>query len=294
MSRAAELLLDARAELAEGPVWDEADGTLVWVDILAGHVHRLDPGGRGDTRIEVGEPVGCAVPRRGGGLVLATEHGFALVDAGAASAVPFASVAGAADGPAWRMNDGACDPDGRLFAGTMAYDSTPGAAALHRLDSDGAVTRVLDGLTISNGIGWSPDGGTMYLVDTPTRRVDAFAFDAEAGTLAARRTVVEIAPGAGDPDGLTVDADGAIWVALWGGGAVHRYAPGGRLDRVVELPASHVTSCAFGGPGRRTLFVTTARAGLTAAQLQAEPHAGGVFAVADAGVEGLPTARFAG
>ncbi|MBB4662818.1 SMP-30/gluconolactonase/LRE family protein [Conexibacter arvalis] len=291
---AVELLLDARAELAEGPRWDARDGRLVWVDILAGRVHRLDPADGRDTSTEVGEPVGVATPRRGGGLVLAVEHGFALLDDGAAAPVPFAPADAPAGSPPWRFNDGACDPAGRLFAGTMTYDVVPGAARLHRLDPDGSVRPVLDGLTISNGIGFSPDGATCYLVDTPTRRIDAFDYDVDTATLSRRRPLAEIEPGAGDPDGLCVDADGAIWVALWGGSAVRRYAPDGRLLRMVELPAPQVSSCGFGGNDLRTLFVTTARVGMSDEQLAAAPRSGGLFALADAGVAGLPVAEFAG
>ena len=170
-----------------------------------------------------------------------------------------------------RMNDGACDPQGRFWAGTMAYDESPGAGALYRLELDGSCTTVLTGLTISNGIGWSPDGSTMYLNDSGTGCVDAFRFDGATGAISDRRTLVRSDQPGVVPDGLTVDEEGGIWVALWGGGAVNRYAPDGSLLASVELPVERPTSCAFGGPDRATLFITTARGSSTTPPWPANP-----------------------
>ena len=175
----------------------------------------------------------------------------------------------------------------------MADDQAVGAASMYRLDPDGSVRRMLPGLVISNGLGWSPDRSTMYHVDSPTRRVDAFDFDLASGAIANRRTVFAFETGAGDPDGMTVDAEGFLWVALWGGRAVRCYSPGGGLDAVVEIPASRVTSCTFGGPDLEELFVTTARRGLGPGELASEPAAGGIFR-ARPGVTGQPAHRFAG
>jgi sugar lactone lactonase YvrE len=185
------------------------------------------------------------------------------------------------------MNEGGCDPDGRFYCGSMAYDQAPGAGSVYRLDPDGSTRTVLTGVTVSNGLGWSPDGGTAYYVDTPTRRVDAFDYSARDG-LTGRRPVVDEVPGR--PDGLTVDAEGCLWVALFGGGAVLRYRPDGRLDDRIELPATQVTACALGGPGLRTLYVTTSKDGIDPA---AQPLAGAVFA-AEVDVPGLPVLPFAG
>jgi sugar lactone lactonase YvrE len=191
-----------------------------------------------------------------------------------------------------RFNDGACDPQGRFWAGTMSLDGRTGSASLYRLDTDLRVTRVLDGVSVSNGIGWSPDGATMYYVDTATDRIDAFDFDGVVGTPGRRRTFVEL-PGPGSPDGLCVDADGAVWVALWGGWSVERYLPDGTRDAVVELPVAQVSSCAFGGPELEQLFITTAWDGLSAADREAQPLAGALFRV-EPGVRGLPTTPFRG
>jgi sugar lactone lactonase YvrE len=156
------------------------------------------------------------------------------------------------------MNDGACDRAGRFFAGTMAEDEATPAGALYRLDPDHVVTRLVAGVTVSNGIGWSPDERLMYYVDSPTRRVDVFDYDPATGAIEGRRPFASLPPGDAVPDGLTVDAEGGVWVALWGGSAVHRYDRAGRLDRVLEIPSVNVTSCAFGGAGLDQLYVTAA------------------------------------
>jgi sugar lactone lactonase YvrE len=186
------------------------------------------------------------------------------------------------------MNDGGCDPQGRFYCGSMAYDTSPGAGSLWRLDPDRSVHKVLDGLTIANGLVWSLDGQTAYHVDTPTGRIDRHEFDAEAGTLHGRTTVVEIS--GGEPDGMTIDAEGGLWVALWRGSAVHRYDATGELTEVVEVDALQVTSCAFGGASLDQLIITTSRYGLSAGE---DPLAGSVF-VAEPGVCGVPPLEYAG
>jgi sugar lactone lactonase YvrE len=290
----AELVLDARAELGEGPGWDAAAGILVWVDILAGQVCLFDPAqdpttAGGGQAVKVGEHVGAAVTRARGGLVLAVRDGFSALDT-AADEISMLAVVDPR--PDTRMNDGKCDPDGRFWAGTMRYDEQEGGGALYRLDPDGTVTTVLTGVTTSNGLGWSPDGHTMYYIDTPTRRMDAFEFDPATGALGARRTLTEV-EGTGFPDGMTVDHEGMLWVALWGGSAVHRYTPQGDLDTVVNLPVTRVTSCAFGGPDGADLYITTARTGLSESALAAQPAAGGLFRCRP-GVTGPPATAFAG
>jgi sugar lactone lactonase YvrE len=281
------LLDDTGAELGEGPTWDAGAGCLVWVDILGGQVHLSEADGRPRTDFHVGRHVGAALPAEGGGWLLAVRDGFATLDPdGGLRTV----VAVLADRPGMRFNDGRCDPRGRAFAGTMAYDQAdPGArdaAALYRLDPGPSATPALGGLTLSNGLGWSPDGQTMYHIDSPTRTVRAFAYDLDRATMDAPRVVVEIdGPPGVVPDGMCVDHDGALWVAVWGRGAVHRYTPGGRLDTVVRLPVTQVTSCCFGGRAGDRLYVTSAREGLGPEQLAAQPLAGAVF-VADPGATG--------
>jgi sugar lactone lactonase YvrE len=175
----------------------------------------------------------------------------------------------------------------------MSKTRTPGMAALYRLAPGGELERVIEGTTISNGLAWSPAGDTMYFIDSTTQRVDAFDFDAATGDISDRRTLVEIDPADGLPDGMTVDAEGGIWVCLFGGAAIRRYTPKGRLDAAVPLPTTNPTSPVFGGPDLRTLYVTTARHHLTPDQLAAEPLAGALLAL-DPGIRGLPGHRFAG
>jgi sugar lactone lactonase YvrE len=228
-------------------------------------------------------------PRRDGGLVLADERGFALLhdDLTVQRRLPDLW-----DDPGVRMNEGGADPAGNFWCGSMAYDESTGAGALYRLTPDLTVTKVLDGVTISNGFGFSPDGTRAYYVDTPTRQVDVF--DHADGTLTNRRTAVEIADGPGAPDGLTVDAEGCLWVALFGGSAVHRYSPDGELLAVVPIPAAQVTACTFGGPDLDRLYVTTSREGLDAEARGEQPLAGALFTADVPGVRGLPVLEFAG
>jgi sugar lactone lactonase YvrE len=275
----------APAELGEGPVWDAERGELIWVDIDRGLVHRR-AGGRRDMTLSAGQPVGCAVPRAAGGLALALRDGFGLVDPGTQEPRLVAPVE--RERADTRMNDGACDARGRLWAGTMSLRGDTRGAALYRLDPDLTVRRMLPGVSVSNGVGWSPEGDTLYHVDSPRRRIDVYDYDEAAGAIAGRRAVIPIAPELGLPDGLAVDAEGGIWVALWGGGAVQRHLPDGSLGARIELPATNVTSCSFGDADLATLYVTTA-----ARDAAGEPLAGSVFACRP-GVRGLAATPFAG
>jgi sugar lactone lactonase YvrE len=279
----AEQMTDAVAFHAEGPVWSDRWGGLRWVDMLAGDVLSLDADGA-IRRRHVGRVAAALRPRRDGGAVIAVERGFVLEDADG-DLTPLDPVW---SDPGVRMNEGGCDPDGRFWCGSMAYDQAPGAAALYRLDPDGHMRTELEGVTVSNGLDWSPDGSLAYYDDTATHRVDVFDYDRDAG-LTGRRPFVRL-PEDGNPDGLTVDAEGGVWVALFGGGAVHRYTPAGVLDVVVEVPTPQVTACTFGGPALDQLFITTSREGMGPDD---DPLAGSLFR-ADVGVPGRPVREFAG
>ncbi|MFF7351312.1 SMP-30/gluconolactonase/LRE family protein [Streptomyces filipinensis] len=282
MSAGYEVAVPARAELGEGPTWDPATGRLIWLDILGMRVHTYDPATGRRTSRTTEQHVGAVKPRTGGGLVLNLRDGVGLLDPdGAFRWLHHEPVAGR------RANDAAVAPDGSLWAGTMRYDEAAGGGTLSRLTGDGTVETVLPDVTISNGTGWSPDGRLLYYVDTPTRRVDVF--DHDGGRVHGRRPLVEIEEGAGFPDGLTVDADGCVWVALWDGGAVRRYTPRGELDRVISVPAARTTACAFGGADLTDLYITTARVGLTAPH----PLAGSLLVIPGAG-QGLPQPAFRG
>lgn len=289
---ATEVVVRRAGLLCEGPLWDPRIERLLWVDIPLGLVHQLDVATGEDAVVrDVGQPVGCVALRGSGGYVVATERAVAMAD------VDWQAVEQIAELPCQpeltRTNDGACDPWGCFWVGTVAHDEGPGAGALYRLDASGAVTQVLDGVSVSNGIDWSPDRSTMFYVDSGTGRVDLFDVDPDDGHVAGRRPLVEIELPGAVPDGLTVDAEGFVWVAVWDGGRIRRYTPDGRLDREVLLPVTRVTSVAFGGPRLDALYVTTARDGLSAADLERQPLAGSVF-VHDPGVQGRPPNAWAG
>lgn len=277
-----EVAVRAEAELGEGPTWDPASGRLIWIDILGSRIHTYDPvSGRRSVRTTP-QHIGAVKPRAAGGLVLNLRDGVGLLDPDDSFRWLHHEPV-----PGRRANDAAVAPDGSLWAGTMRYDEAPGGGTLSRFTGDGAVDVILDDVAVSNGTGWSPDGRLMYYIDSPSRRVDVFDFaDGRAGN---RRPLVEIEDGAGFPDGLTVDAEGCVWVALWEGAAVRRYTPGGELDRVIPLPVPRVTACAFAGPDLTDLYITTARVGLASPP----PLSGSLFVVPGVG-KGLAQPAFAG
>jgi sugar lactone lactonase YvrE len=278
-----EQITDPVAYHAEGPIWWPGWGGLRWVDMLAGDVLSLRPDGSIGRR-SVGSIAACVRPRAGGGAVIGVERGFALEDPDGTLHVlpPVFLDAGV------RMNEGDCDPHGRFWCGSMAADSSP-SATLYRLDPDRTVTPMLTGVTVSNGLAWTADGTRAFYNDTATQQVATFDVDADRG-LVDRRVFAEIADADGHPDGLTVDAEGGVWVALYGGGAVRHYLPDGTLADVIELPASKVTACTFGGEQLDELFITTSREDLPD---DAEPLAGSMFR-ARPGVTGQPARTFAG
>ena len=276
---AAEVLFDIGAGLAEGPAWDASRGRLSFVDIEAGRVHVASLE-RIEATVEIGTHVGAAIPAAGGGYLIARRDGFVRL-APDGSQVPIALPL--ADVPRLRFNDGKADPQGRAWAGTMPYDDADGLGVLYRLDGTAAVPAVT-GTSLSNGLGWSADGRTMYFIDTRVRRVDAFDYDALTAMPSRRRVLIDFGDLEGAPDGMCVDDDGCLWVAAWDGAAVHRFAPDGRRIGMLPLPVSRPTSCCFAGD---VLVVTSAAGGLDDTQRAREPHAGAVFACRP-GVSGPP------
>lgn len=289
----AALASDAQAQLGEGPMWDARDNSLYWVDILSHRVHSHRPAEpNSDRKMELSPYVSSIVPRRSGGFALTLQDGFYGYDPATAELTLLAKVE--ASLPGNRFNDGKCDPAGRYLAGTMSMNEEQGRGTLYSLDAGHAVTPLVSDVTISNGLAWSGDGATLYYIDTTTRCVFAFDYDTASGEVTNRRVVAEIPEDEGFPDGMTIDAEGMLWIAHWGGWQVSRWNPAtGEKLLSVPVPASQVTSCAFGGEQLDRLYITTARVGLGEDELAEQPHAGGIFC-ADVGVRGLPTNLYAG
>ncbi|OZM83227.1 SMP-30/gluconolactonase/LRE family protein [Pseudonocardia sp. MH-G8] len=271
---AQRVLPDVSLVHGEGVVWDAGRARLLFVDIPEGRILDADVT-TGEVRsVSVPGTVGAVHPcDEPGALVIADSDGIALVRGGQVERLS----GFLADRPDVRMNDANVDPAGRYIAGSMAFGATPGAAHLWRLDPDGGLHTLLDDLTISNGIDWSADGTRCFFVDSPTERVDVFDYDLTTGTLSGRRTFADTSAIPGIPDGLTLDADGGVWVAFFGGSRIQRFAPDGSQDVTVELPVSKVTSCCFGGPDLTELYISTSTEGLSSEERAAQPDAGGVF-----------------
>ncbi|MGN6300127.1 MAG: SMP-30/gluconolactonase/LRE family protein [Angustibacter sp.] len=291
-------LADARAtefvaaadELGEGPTWFADEAVLRWVDILRGRLHAVRLDGSDHQVRQFDHPVSAVVPRRGGGLAVAGDSGVLLLGPGG-ELEAMCPVEPRTSGN--RLGDVGVDPAGRLWLGTLDREMLVGRGALYRLDPDRRLTQVLSGTSVANGIGWSPEGDRMYFIDSATWRVDVLDYDVRDGSATDRRPWVSIDHADGSPDGLAVDADGGVWVALWAGGQVRRYTAQGRLDAVLPVPVRQVTSCCFAGPELDVLAITSARVEMDQRSLQLEPSAGSVF-LADPGVRGLPQMAFAG
>ena len=289
------------AILGESPVWSPRERVLYWVDIKAPAIHRYDPQTGHDQVWPLAQEIGSIALRRGGGLVAALRDGFAFVGADMTTLGWIADPE--PDRPLSRFNDGKCDRQGRFWAGTMhdppgppeTYFERDPVGRLYRLDADGTCRAVVDGILVSNGLAWSPDGEIMYFTDSPRRTIWAYPYDPATGDVGERRLFAEIpdAPGRGTGDGATVDAEGYYWSAEFRGGRLVRYAPDGGVDRMIDLPVSRPTACAFGGDDLATLYVTSAKIMLTRTELAAEPLAGALLAL-DVGARGLPEAEFKG
>ncbi|MBS1887531.1 MAG: SMP-30/gluconolactonase/LRE family protein [Actinobacteria bacterium] len=274
--------------LGEGTTWDPRSGHLITVDITAGLVHLWRPGSSERETFSTDGEVSAAVPCRDGGFVLAVEHRLLLRSEDGAQTV-LAEVETHIEEN--RFNDCRCDPQGRLWAGTMSRQRRAGEAALYRLDPDGELTKVIDGTTISNGLAWNASGQLMYFIDSTTQRIDVFDFDPLSGEIEERRPFIEVAEADGLPDGMTVDAEGCIWVALFGGGAIHRYTPDAELDTVISLPVTNPTCPGFGGADLDVLYLTSARHRLSPEQLAVESLAGSLLAI-EGVTPGRPTNLF--
>jgi sugar lactone lactonase YvrE len=288
-----DVAVAAGAELGERPVWDASRNCLIWVDINAGSLHQFSAEAGDSVVASAGVPVGAAAPRTDGGFILAAADGFRLIGADGAAAGPPVRPPGMP--AAVRFNDGACDPAGRFWAGTCATDGRTGTGSLYRLDADASVTEVFGGVTESNGLAWSPDAAVFYYTDSgeAQSRVRAFSFDLESGRLSDERDLLRFGPADGIADGMVVDTDGCLWIAMWDGGCVRRYSADGEQLGLYPVPVSRPTCPGFGGPGLGELYLTTAWEGLPAERREAEPLAGHLLR-ARPGVRGLALACYAG
>ncbi|MBW4697796.1 MAG: SMP-30/gluconolactonase/LRE family protein [Aphanocapsa lilacina HA4352-LM1] len=288
---APQVLNNARARLGEGPCWHEPTQTLYWVDIHNHRVHHYDPATGADRFFEVGEAVGCIAPAGVNRLILARRHDLAFLNTSDGAVTPILAVEAPRRGV--RLNDGKCDAAGRLWFGSM--DPAGGEGQLYRYDPDGSLHRMETGLSIANGLGWSPDNRTFYLTDTsPPQTIYAYDFDLESGLIGNRRPCVELRGAPFYPDGLTVDREGCLWSAMWDGWCVIRFAPDdGRELLRLSLPVQRPTCCTFGGADLGTLYITSAAVGLSEDEIERSFHSGDLFCVRGLAV-GLPTHGFAG
>lgn len=290
-----EVASSIRAELGEGPSWDAEKGILYWVDIKQGLIFSHILGISDDDIVATAKNVSCVVPRKNGGLALTLQHGFYGLDLATKKLESISEqVETEIDGN--RFNDGKCDPSGRFWAGTMDESERNPIGSLYCLEKNGKLKKVLSRVTVSNGLGWSPDGQKMYYIDTPTREIWSFDYSRRTGEISNRKTAVDFAESnqKGYPDGMAVDAEGMIWVAHWGGARLTKWNPSnGTLLETLHIPADQVTSCCFAGEHLDELYITTARDGLDAKVLAAKPLTGSLF-VARVGVKGLPTNCFEG
>ncbi len=286
----AELIVDARAELGEGPAWSARAGRLYWVDIHAGLLHTFAPEDGAHAVFAVGEPMGCVAPAKSGGVVAALKSGFARIDPLEKTVVALAPVE--KNLPGNRFNDGKCDPAGRFIAGTMDDAEEQASGSLYSLAPDGTLKRLLSDLRVPNGLAWSPDYKIFYFIDTPSREITAFDYDLSSGGIGNPRQAVRIPAELGFPDGMTSDEEGMLWVGMWGGASVTRWNPlTGEMLARISVPALKVTSCVFGGDGLADLYVTSARKGMSEEEAALYPHAGGLFRLRP-GVRGAPTFEF--
>ena len=291
MTKEYELLVDAQAVIGEGPIWDEQIKKLYWVDIKGCQIHRYDPATGRDERLDTGKMVGAVAVRADGTLIAALHDGFYTVDFDAGVINPLWQTTREEGN---RFNDGKCDPQGRFWAGTMSLDGKRDTGSLYRLDADHSVHHILSDIFISNGLAWTADQKTMYYIDSPRKEIWAFDYHAADGSIANRRTVVKSAAGEGVPDGMTIDIEGRLWVAQWGGSRVCCYDPrDGQKRREIFFPDEQTSSCIFGGANMDELYVTTAWNTLSDEARRRQPQAGSLYRVRP-GTSGLAATRFLG
>ncbi len=285
------LIVDAKALLGEGSIWHSLENKLYWIDIDGKLLHIHDPVTNINEQHFLGSRIGTVVHVQSGGALVALQNGIHKIDT---KTRELTFMINPLNDPAIRFNDGKCDPAGRFWVGTYALDGRKGVSVLYRFDPDGSIHTMLKNITTSNGIVWSADKKMMYYIDTPTQAVQGFDYDDETGQISNGRVVVQIPKEEGAPDGMAIDNEGKLWIALWGGSAIARFDPlTGEMLNKINVPAPNVTSCAFGGKDLKTLYITTARKSISEEELKAFPLSGGLFAV-EPGAQGVPTHFFNG
>lgn len=285
-----EVVLKNQAVLAEGPAWDSAHHALLWVDIVQHTINRFDLRSGKNQSVKFDATIGSVVPRKSGGYVLATDNGLIELSTDLKIGNVIAPIHISQEE---QMNDGKCDAAGRYWTGTLAIDRKSPVGSLYCVDASHHVERKLADIVVSNGMGWNSKQNKMYYIDSKKYCILQFDFDLEEGQISNQRVFVDLSKSQGIPDGMTVDAEEGIWVAMWDGGEVHRYKPDGTLDFVIEMPVKRVTSCCFGGEDLTDLYITSSRNGLTEEQHQQQPLAGSIFRI-KVGIKGVPTYAYAG
>ncbi len=286
-----EVVIDYTCLLGEGPVWDWKRKVICWIDILRGHVHQYSPEDKTHTTISVNDMIGCMAISTDGNIIAALKSGLAFIDR---ETKKIRIIADPEDHlPGNRFNDGKCDPAGRFWAGTMALSEEPQAGSVYVLDKDLTFSKKIEGVTISNGMAWSPDQKTFYYIDTPTYTIVSYQYEKTTGAISNKKAIIIFDRDHGYPDGMTIDAEGMLWIAHWDGWQITRWNPNtGKKLFSIPLPVARVTSCAFGGDNMDDLYITTARKELTEEQLKDQPLAGSLFVLHKCGVKGIPAFEF--
>ncbi|MCC6288166.1 MAG: SMP-30/gluconolactonase/LRE family protein [Chitinophagaceae bacterium] len=287
----AVLEIDAKAFLGEGAIWHPLECRLYWVNIEGKDLHLYNPATKENKTFNVGQRIGTVVFDEQGNTIVALQNGIHKINTQTGE---LSFIANPITDKNVRFNDGKCDPAGRFWVGTMHINQVEGAGSLYRIDHDMSIHKILDGVTVSNGITWSPNKKLMYYIDSPLKRVDVFEYNDETGKVSNRRTAFEIPDGLGFPDGMTIDNEGYLWIAIWGGSCVGKFDPStGKMTHKINIAAPHVTSCAFGGENLDVLYITTARENLSDNELKKYPLSGSVFAV-KLNSKGIPANYFKG
>lgn len=287
-----QVVSDEICELGEGPVWDALNQQILWLDITKGKIHQYDIYSKTHDIFNVGEMIGCIAPRESGGLIAGLQNGIAFVDT---KKNYVQHIVNPEKALANRFNDGKCDAAGRFWAGTMAVSEEESKGNLYVMEPDLSIKKKIENVSISNGIAWNADSTIMYYIDTPTHYVFAFDYDLKTGGIDNQRVAIDLTHETGYGDGMTIDEEGMLWIAFYGGWRVARYDPNtGKLLQEIEVPAANATCCTFGGADLNDLYITTATKGLDAENLQQQPHAGKLFVVKNCDVKGTAVQKFKG